>query len=87
MLAGRLHVPTVAGPSPLEDVIDENTVMLARGARDAIPARGDVTLLIGPEGGWSDRELAMVPAHATLGPRNLRADTAAIVATAIAVGV
>jgi len=47
---------------------------------------GDVTLLVGPEGGWSDREVAMVPVHAALGPRNLRADTAAVVATAIAVG-
>ena len=33
-----------------------------------------------------ERELAMVPAQASLGPRNLRADTAAIVATAIAAG-
>ena len=87
MLAGRLHVPTVAGPSPLEEVIDDNAVMLVRGAENTIPSSGDITLLIGPEGGWSERELAMVPAHATLGPRNLRADTAAIVATAIAVGV
>jgi 16S rRNA (uracil1498-N3)-methyltransferase len=44
----------------------------------------EVTLLIGPEGGWTDRELAMVSQHAGLGPRNLRADTAAIVATALA---
>lgn len=86
MLAGRLHVPEVAGPSPLDEVIDENAVMLVRGADNTIPSSGDITLLIGPEGGWSERELAMVPAQATLGPRNLRADTAAIVATAIAVG-
>ena len=51
-----------------------------------MPREGAITLLIGPEGGWTDRELAMVPEHASLGPRNLRADTAAIVATAIAVG-
>jgi len=85
MLAGRLQVPTVAGPSPLEEVVDENSVMLVRGAKDSLPSRGDVTLLIGPEGGWSEREMALVPRHASLGPRNLRADTAAIVATAIAV--
>jgi len=85
MLAGRLQVPTVAGPSPLDEVVDENSVMLVRGAKDSLPSRGDVTLLIGPEGGWSEREMALVPRHASLGPRNLRADTAAIVATAIAV--
>lgn len=92
MLAGRLRVPAVAGPSKLEEVLREepNPVMLVRGAvtpLSAIPRDGDVTLLIGPEGGWTEREAAMVSRHATLGPRNLRADTAAVVATAIAVGV
>lgn len=92
MLAGRLRVPSVAGPSPLAEVLHEqpNPVMLVRGApRDlsAMSRSGATTLLIGPEGGWTDGELAMVGAHAGLGPRNLRADTAAIVATAIAAGI
>ena len=91
MLAARLSVPVIDGPSPLADVLREqpNPVMLVRGAKtplSAMPRDGDVTLLIGPEGGWTDREIAMVPVHAALGPRNLRADTAAVVATAIAAG-
>jgi 16S rRNA (uracil1498-N3)-methyltransferase len=91
MLAGRLRVPIVAGPSPVDEVVAElpNPVMLVRGAQTplaAMPRTREVTLLIGPEGGWTDKELAMVNEHAGLGPRNLRADTAAIVATAIAVG-
>ena len=91
MLAGRLRVPLIAGPSPLAEVIAErpNPVMLVRGAPAplaAMPRPRETTLLIGPEGGWTDAEMAMVPEHAGLGPRNLRADTAAIVATAIAVG-
>ena len=91
MLAGRLRVPAVAGPSKLEQVLREqsNPVMLVRGAAtplSAMPRDGDVTLLIGPEGGWTEREVALVSRHATLGPRNLRADTAAVVATAIAIG-
>ena len=88
MLAGRLRVPSVAGPWSLEEVVrrSPNLVMLVRGA-GAMPRAGDVTLLIGPEGGWTDEELAMVPHHAGLGPRNLRAETAAIVATALAVGI
>jgi 16S rRNA (uracil1498-N3)-methyltransferase len=91
MLAGRLRIPLVAGPSSLAEVIAErpNPVMLVRGAPallSAMPRPREVTLLIGPEGGWTDQELAMVKDHAGLGPRNLRADTAAIVATAIAVG-
>jgi RsmE family RNA methyltransferase len=43
-----------------------------------------VTLLIGPEGGWTERELALVPLQASLGPRNLRADTAALVGLSVA---
>jgi 16S rRNA (uracil1498-N3)-methyltransferase len=91
MLAGRLRVPVVAGPSPLAEVLAErsNPVMLVPGALTPLAALAgprEVTLLIGPEGGWTEGELAMVGEHAGLGPRNLRADTAAIVATAIAVG-
>jgi len=92
MLAGRLRVPVINGPSPLAAVLREepNPVMLMRGAAtrlSALPLEGEVTLLIGPEGGWTEREVAMVLTRASLGPRNLRADTAAVVATAIAVGV
>ncbi len=91
MLAGRLRVPAVAGPSSLPEVLarEPNPVMLAPGAPaslSAMPGDGAVTLLIGPEGGWTAREMATVSTHAGLGPRNLRADTAAIVATALAVG-
>jgi len=46
-----------------------------------------MTLFIGPEGGWSDDELRLAREHgcafARLGPRRLRAETAAIVATAL----
>jgi 16S rRNA (uracil1498-N3)-methyltransferase len=89
MLAGRLHVPDVAGPSPLDEVLETTVhpVMLVRGAAVALAdlkEPRDLTLLIGPEGGWTDREQAMVPTKAGLGPRNLRADTAALVALAVA---
>ena len=92
MLAGRLRVPAVAGPSSLAEVLAErpNPVMLDRGAARPLSALAlpqEVTLLIGPEGGWTDQELGMVQDRASLGPRNLRADTAAIAATAIAVGI
>ncbi len=89
MLAGRLRVPSVSGPSTIDEVVAtaENPVMLVRGAAvdlaDLDQPR-DLTLLVGPEGGWSDRELALVEAKAGLGPRNLRADTAALVGLAVA---
>jgi len=92
MLAGRLRVPDVSGPSTLAELLKEhpNAVMLSREAPVSLsemPREGAVTLLIGPEGGWTEQEVARVAKQATLGPRNLRADTAAIVATAIAVGI
>jgi len=47
-----------------------------------------VALAIGPEGGWTPEEMALFTAHhwtpVTLGPRILRAETAAIAAIAIA---
>jgi 16S rRNA (uracil1498-N3)-methyltransferase len=46
-----------------------------------------VTAVVGPEGGWSDRELKLFAKHGcqpvTLGPRVLRTETAAIVAVAL----
>jgi 16S rRNA (uracil1498-N3)-methyltransferase len=37
-------------------------------------------IAIGPEGGWTDNELATVPHHVDLGPTTLRAETAAVAA-------
>jgi 16S rRNA (uracil1498-N3)-methyltransferase len=89
MLARRLRVPPVDGPSTLDEVLSvaDHPVLLVRGAPvDLADMREprDVTLLIGPEGGWSDRELALTVNQAGLGPRNLRADTAAIAGLAVA---
>lgn len=89
MLAGRLRIPQVEGPAPLQAIVaaSEHPVLLARGAplRLADMAEPqDLTLLIGPEGGWTERELELVAVKASLGQRNLRADTAALVALATA---
>jgi len=89
MLAGRLRVPPVEGPSTLDEVLSaaEHPVLLVRSApvdlADLTEPR-DLTLLVGPEGGWSERELGLVATTAGLGPRNLRADTAAVVGLAVA---
>jgi 16S rRNA (uracil1498-N3)-methyltransferase len=83
MLAGRLKVPAVVGPTPLEGVLSAGShpVMLVRGAATDLAdlhEPRDLTLLVGPEGGWSEREEALAVNKAGLGPRNLRAETAAI---------
>ena len=92
MLAGRLHIPEVAAFSSLGEVskADDHAVMLVRDAPLALArltSPRDLTLLVGPEGGWSERELAAVPLKAGLGPRNLRADTAALVGLSVALAV
>jgi 16S rRNA (uracil1498-N3)-methyltransferase len=46
---------------------------------------GTTTLLIGPEGGWSPEEEAAPLPRASIGPHVLRAETAALVAGALAV--
>ena len=56
--------------------------------RDALPADvAELSLVIGPEGGLSEDEIAVARANGaivvSLGPRNLRAETAAIAAVAI----
>jgi 16S rRNA (uracil1498-N3)-methyltransferase len=50
--------------------------------------KGPAAILIGPEGGFTDEEIVMITAHAdavpvSLGPRILRADTAAIAAISV----
>jgi 16S rRNA (uracil1498-N3)-methyltransferase len=89
MLAGRLRVPEAVARASLQDVLAaaEHPVMLARGAPQPLArltAPRDVTLLVGPEGGWTERELALASLKASLGPRNLRADTAALVGLSVA---
>lgn len=42
-------------------------------------------VLIGPEGGWSERERTLVPEAVELGPTVLRAETAAVVAATLMV--
>jgi len=89
MLAGRLRIPDVDALPSLDAVLaaSEHAVMLAREspqALAALTAPRDLTLLVGPEGGWTERELAAVPLKAALGPRNLRADTAALVGLSVA---
>jgi 16S rRNA (uracil1498-N3)-methyltransferase len=92
MLAGRLYVPEVTAADSLDAVIADadHPVMLVRGAEQPLSAMRrprDLTLLVGPEGGWSDRELGLATVKAGLGPRNLRADTAALVGLSIALAV
>lgn len=90
---GRLDVPQVLEPVKLDRLIadwDPGRRLLfcdeagdARPVLEAVADPGPWAILIGPEGGFSPRERATLrdrpyATPATLGPRILRADTAAI---------
>lgn len=89
MLAGRLHVPEITGPLDLVAVLTRhpNAVVLHRaGEVLGRPGPKGITLVVGPEGGWSEEELEVAgPGRlASLGLRNLRAETAAAAGVAAA---
>ena len=95
--SGRVDPPRVDAPLPLNDWLgtaragDSTDLVLAPGTGQALtkvakPAAG-LCLLIGPEGGFSEREYddAAISGFeaVTLGPRVLRTETAAVAAIAI----
>lgn len=88
--SGRSVIPIVEEPTAFDDVIKRDGLKIVFDA-DTEPATwqpgNPITLFIGPEGGWSDSELRQAREHGCtferLGVRRLRAETAAIVATAI----
>ncbi|HEY4025594.1 MAG TPA: RsmE family RNA methyltransferase [Candidatus Dormibacteraeota bacterium] len=89
MLAGRLVVPPVAGPVAFGRAwaAAERPWMLDRSGPPIGELEDGATLFVGPEGGWSQAERAAAGDRVLgLGPRNLRADTAALVALALALG-
>lgn len=65
-----------------EPLISSLPVLSGRGSGAASPRR--VALFVGPEGGWSEEELARAGGRLRgLGPRNLRAPNAAAAALAV----
>ena len=91
----RLAPPEIAAPAKLTAVLSQRGIVLSEAggeplARLAANASTPLVLAIGPEGGWTEDELAAFDAAgwtaASLGPTILRAETAAIAATAIVLG-
>ncbi|WP_263588130.1 16S rRNA (uracil(1498)-N(3))-methyltransferase [Sphingopyxis sp. GC21] len=93
---GRTALPDLADPAKLPQLLKDwpvgRTLLFADEAGGvplaAVAAPAPAAILTGPEGGFTDRERAMLIDHdavkrIALGPRILRAETAAIAATAL----
>jgi 16S rRNA (uracil1498-N3)-methyltransferase len=94
---GRLTIPEIDLPTSLDDCLeswpDDRPLFVGDGSGEGEPlleslrARGPGDLLIGPEGGFTDEELDWLRSLSqvvviSLGPRVLRAETAALAALA-----
>lgn len=92
MQSGRSHGVTMSSPSPLEESLIEPGCHIAFHPKaidnwDGIDAHTNYHLWIGPEGGFSDTEISYLQSNNVkilpLGPRILRAETAAVAATTL----
>ena len=92
---GRLYLPAIASVTTFEAALESLRGPLVLANRDGaplgevatrLPERGSITVAIGPEGGFSEDEVALALAAgavvASLGPNTLRTETAAVVAVA-----
>jgi 16S rRNA (uracil1498-N3)-methyltransferase len=94
--SGRLYAPVLGRPATFETVLrapgavvvvcEPGGVPWPEGAR-LLPQRGRLLLLVGPEGGFSDAEVAAARGAgaivAAVAPHILRTETAAILATGL----
>jgi 16S rRNA (uracil1498-N3)-methyltransferase len=81
MQSRRAYLPVVDDVTPLAALAADG-VALAHPDGDPLTLHTP-TVLVGPEGGWDDTEVAAVATHVDLGPTTLRAETAAFAAAAI----
>jgi len=87
MQSRRVWLPELDGPVPAAEWIARADVSVAEPGGRPIAA-GDVSVAIGPEGGWSPHELEVVAADrlVSLSSTVLRVETAAVVAAVLMAG-
>jgi 16S rRNA (uracil1498-N3)-methyltransferase len=85
MQSRRTFLPVVEDVAAFADVVTRTGAALAApdGRR---PDLARTCLLVGPEGGWTDEELALAPARVALGSTVLRAETAALAGAVLLTG-
>ncbi|MCY3602347.1 MAG: RsmE family RNA methyltransferase [Chloroflexi bacterium] len=94
---GRLYLPVIAPVMAFREALENREGALVVANRDGapwsevareLPEQGTVVIAVGPEGGFSEDEIASAietgALVASLGPNTLRTETAAVVAVALA---
>jgi 16S rRNA (uracil1498-N3)-methyltransferase len=82
MQSRRVWLPEICGPVPAVDVLGDYTAAEPGGRA---PTPTDTAIAVGPEGGWSPKELEIAADTVSLGPNVLRVETAAIAAAVLMV--
>ncbi len=85
MQSHRVRVPEIAGIVHSHDFLSASSEIALAHFDGGQVTESHHTIAIGPEGGWSDRELEPVLERVRLGDTVLRAETAAIAAGALLV--
>ncbi len=96
--SGRATLPRIAATTTLDEILEApfqgpRALLLETGSHASLaslPTTGALLLLIGPAGGWEDHEAGRLQetgfVAVSIGPRILRAETAALAAVALAQG-
>lgn len=82
----RTWLPVVEDVAPFAEVAARAGALMADREGDPLPEElpaEAVVVLVGPEGGWSDEELARGLPRVALGPHVLRTETAAVAAATL----
>jgi 16S rRNA (uracil1498-N3)-methyltransferase len=84
----RTRLPRIGFAHSLQEVLEANpqaqVFSEVEGTQKSLVRSEETTLVIGPEGGWSPREVELIGDRAvTLGPRVLRVDTAVAAACSL----
>ncbi len=98
---GRFSIPKINAPVDLKSFLvgvkSNDTILFCNETQacsagfEIGKAKGDVITLVGPEGGFCEKEISQITAHAgvksiSLGPNILKASTACIAITSLVVG-
>jgi len=86
MQSRRCRLPVLEGPKAVAEVLAAPGAVAAEPGGPP-PSPADGLLIVGPEGGWSESELAQAGRTVGLGPNVLRAETAAVVGAALMVAI